>query len=135
MIKLLKFLALLALASLACLGTAISTTESTPAPTTTPAPTAGTNTLPAHARADALDIPPTSPARTCASVTAAASLHIRSDADYEAAIIGYLYHAEIVTVTNNTHSPDWWTIRTAGGERSGWARADYLTIIDCPTGE
>lgn len=66
--------------------------------------------------------------RTCARVTAETALHVRSAADYESQVIGWLRSGEVVHVVGDIDST-WWRIER--GELRGYVRAMYLIFSQC----
>ena len=66
------------------------------------------------------------PSRLCATVTAIQSLHLRTQQNERAVVIGYLRNGEQVRVI--AFGP-WWKISTAKG--TGYANAKYLRLTEC----
>ena len=66
------------------------------------------------------------PSRLCATVTAIQSLHLRTQQNERAVVIGYLRNGEQVRVI--AFGP-WWKISTAKG--TGYANSKYLSLTEC----
>lgn len=103
--------------TLACSGSAISTPQAIETPQTTPK-----QGITSKAFATSEQI--------CAMVTASHSLHLRSDPNFESAIVGYLYHDQIIQViAPDNLNANWWHVQAK--DTDGYARADYLKTITC----
>lgn len=63
----------------------------------------------------------------CATVTAAEALHIRSQPNEKASVVGYLHNGEQVIIMRSTGA--WWKIRTATVD--GYSKAEYLQESEC----
>jgi uncharacterized protein YgiM (DUF1202 family) len=97
-------------------------TKSVPATPTQTAMLATTETEPASGAV--YQIPTPSP--LCATVTAIESLHLRTQPNERAKVLGYLRNGEQVrTITFGK----WWKISTAKG--TGYANAKYLELTEC----
>ena len=63
----------------------------------------------------------------CYVVTAAESLHVRADHDYQSAVVGYLYHGDLVAAYGSPVA-GWLPIM---GAVPGWVRGDFVEVVEC----
>lgn len=117
-------LILLALAQIACITTGANAATIQPEPTyaNTATPVSMQTEEPAGAVFEISE-----QVQQCARVNANA-LHLRTNANEQSQVITWLDHGETVRVL--AKGAEWWTIQA--GTRTGFARALYLTEVDCP---
>lgn len=117
---------LVAFLTLACMtSTAIQSAPGTATPSAT---TQATQTAAIH---------PTTTPRTCGTVTAEHSVHVRYTGNEHAKVVGWLLHAETVSILDN--GGQWWKIHAPGidtqgrkAHLTGYVQSAYLKATACP---